>query len=1050
MATEYFMFPASFAQQRLWFLDQMVPGTAFYNMSKASRFPYAINIEVLRKSLHEIVRRHETLRTTFKAVNGQPYQLVASSLELDLSVHDLSQFDPVTREVAASELAQADALRPFDLAKGPLVRASLLKLDHNDYIFLLSMHHIISDVWSVMIFFKELSTLYEYFLQNKPSPLPELPLQYADYSVWQLEYLQESLLQQQVDYWKRKLADLPPLQLPIEKKRPFFQTFHGAHELIGINRDLTHGIRKISQQENVTLFMTLLAAFVALLHKYSNQLDIVVGAPMAGRNQMEVENLIGFFVNSIIIRTKLSADFSFRQLLQEVKAVSLEAFAHGDLPFEKLVEELHPQRDLSRNPLFQVLFQMAAAREGITVSSDKHPVDVKVNTSKFDLTLSMAEEDDRLIGYIEYNTDLFLQQTIFRMVNHYVQLLQNIVANPSIRLADIELLDRQEKETMLIAWNRTGRAYPVNRFVHEIIVENALRFPGKIAVYSEREKITYGEMLLLASRLANYLVHSGAGPETTVAVCMDRSISMVITHLAILLSGAAFLPLDPAYPDDRLAFMLQDVGPGMLITEQHHAGKFNDPTIPVTITGQGNWFEGFSDSPPRVALNPHNRAYIMFTSGSTGKPKGVEICHSGLLNMVCWNVETYGITPADNCLQMATPAYDAYVYEIFPCLVAGATAYLVDDFSRTSSLQLKHIIFEKQVSVCFLPTALAESIVRESWPSIQPLRILGAAGEKLKTIPSHPLPFRFLNLYGPTENTVIASWFEVVPGNYGQPPIGRPVANTRLYILDARLNPVPVGVTGELFIGGKSLARGYYGRPALTAERFIPDPFSEEPGSRLYRTGDLVRYLPDGNIDFVGRADHQVKLRGFRIELEEIEKQLLEHPDVTEACVLVRELSPENSALVAYVAVKKEKEPGTADIRASLKERLPVFMLPSLFIFLDELPKSFSGKVDRKALPLPEQEKRQQIESHAPLSQMERTISHIWKQYLPVEKVEMDANFFDMGGHSLMMAQVHFRLKEALGVDIRLMDLFQYPTIHSLSKYLESVPAGKVVTAGQV
>ncbi len=1050
MATEYFMFPASFAQQRLWFLEQMAPGTASYNMSRATRFPYAINVAVLKKSLNEIVRRHETLRTTFKTVNGQPYQLVASSLELDIFVHDVSQLDAVRREAAASELAHADALRSFDIANGPLIRASLVKLGSSDYIFLLSMHHIISDVWSVMIFFNELGALYESFLQNKPSPLPELPLQYADYAVWQLDYLKERALQQQVDFWKRKLADLPPVQLPFEKKRPVFQSFRGAHEWIGINKDLTNELRRISQQENVTLFMTLLSAFVALLYRYSNQQDIVVGVPVAGRNQLEVENLIGFFVNSIIIRTKFAPDFSFRQLLREVKSVSLEAFAHSDLPFEKLVEELHPQRDLSRNPLFQVLFQMAAGREGYTVSPGKDGLDVKVNISKFDLTLSMAEEEGRLTGFFEYNTDLFLQCTIAQMIDHYIHLLKHVVRNPAVQLAEIELLDRREKEIMLKQWNKSERVYPGNSFVHGIIEQNAVRFPDKVALYSEHEKITYGEMMQLVNKMANYLVSLGAAPETTVAVCMDRSVSMVIIHLAILTAGAAFVPFDPAYPDDRLAFMLHDTRPGILILEAQHAGKFDKPAIPVIIVGKEKKYEAFSAIAPKVALDPRNRAYIMFTSGSTGKPKGVEICHEGLMNMVCWNVETYGITSTDQCLQMATPAYDAYVYELFPCLVAGATAYLVDDFSRTSALQLKHIIFEKQLTVCFLPTALAESVVRESWPAVVPLRILGTAGEKLKIVPTHLLPFRFLNLYGPTENTVIASWFEVRPGNYDQPPIGRPIANTRLYILDAHLNPVPVGVTGELFISGKSVARGYYRRASLTAEKFIPDPFSEEPGSRLYRTGDIVRYLTDGNIDFIGREDHQVKLRGLRIELKEIEHQLLEHPDVTEAAVLISELSPQNNALVAYLALKDGKETGAATLRTFLKERLPAFMLPSLFIFLDELPKSFSGKINEKALPPPEKERQKQEESYGHISHMERTISQIWKQYLPVEKVGIDANFFDMGGHSLMMAQVHFRLREALAADISLMDLFQYPTIRSLSKYIESLPAGKELVAGQL
>lgn len=1059
MSTDQYIFPASFAQQRLWFLDQMVPGTAFYNMSKATRFPYYIDISILRKSLNEIVRRHESLRTTFKAVDGQPFQVISASLEIDLPVHDLNKMDTIKREVAARELAHADALRPFDLANGPLIRFSLIRINPNDHVFLLAMHHIISDAWSVVIFFRELSTLYDSFLQQKSSPLPELPLQYADYAVWQQEMLQNIHLEQQVDYWKKQLQDLTPLQLPLDKKRPVLQTFGGDHQNIEIGPELTLLIKRLSQQENVTVFMTMLATFIALLHRYTNQNDIVLGVPMAGRNQVEIENLIGFFINSVIIRSRISPGMSFLQLLHQVKNISLEAFAHGDLPFEKLVEELHPQRDLSRNPLFQVLFQMAAAREGLVSQQANDGMDVKVNTSKFDLTLSMAEDDGRIIGFFEYNTDLFHHETIERMNKHYIQLIQCILNNPSEILDEIDYMDPGEKQTMLYEWNNTSRDYPSGYFIHETITVNALKYPDKLAIYSEKDQVNYASLELLSNQIANFLVQLGAVPEAVIGVCLDRSVSMVVTHLGILKSGAAFVPIDPAYPKERIDFMIRDVKPAIIITENKYASFFNDNAFKLIILERDQErFRSFSTIAPPIPLHPLNRAYVMYTSGSTGKPKGVEICHQGLMNMSNWNVETYGIHPLDRCLQMATPAYDAYVYEIFPCLAAGATAYLVDDISRTSAMQLMHIIFEKQLSVCFLPTALAESIIHENWPLTMPLRILGTAGEKLKSKPHHPLPFHFLNLYGPTENTVIASWHEIKPGEkYEQPPIGRPISNARLYILDAHQNPVPVGITGELYIGGDSVARGYYGRPALTAEKFVPDPFGKDPGKRLYKTGDLVRYLPDGNIDFIGRVDQQVKLRGFRIELEEIEKVLMEHPNISEAAVIINEASTvnfegfeiSNKNLVAYIVSADDQALETLEISQYLKGKLPLFMIPSTYIFIKELPKSFSGKIDKKALPQPTTFVSEPVETELNTT-TERKLIAIWKEFLPFEKINIDANFFDMGGHSLMMAQVHYRLKAALGKDISLVDLFHYPTIRSLSDYLESIPSKKNTTASAV
>ena len=1046
MAIEVFMFPASFAQQRLWFLDQMVSGTPFYNVSKAIKFPFQVNSHVLEMSLNEIVRRHETLRTTFKAIDGQPFQVITSSMKLDLTVHDLTHLSLQDRATSVQQLADCDGAMPFDLSKGPLIRTALIKLDYNDFVFIFSMHHIISDAWSLDIFFNELTILYESFMQGKSSPLPELPLQYADYSVWQLEYLKGKVLEEQVAYWKEKLSGIPPLHLPIDKRRPVFQTFRGVQEIFDLPVSLSDKIRKLSQQQNVTLFMTLLSAFIALLHHYSRQSDIVIGAPIAGRNQTEIENLIGFFVNSIVIRTQLSTDMNFIQLLEKVKAGSLEAFAHGDLPFEKLVEELHPTRDLSRNPLFQVLFQMAATKDAVFNTPDEKNmnVDVKSNISKFDLTLSMADENGVLRGYFEYNTDLFFKQTIVRLISHYNNLLQSIVDNPAALVSDLEVLGASEKQQLLVDWNNNSRRYPAVEFVHQLIEKNAKEFPEQIALFTDKEKITYAELNRQANQLAHFLVSEGITPDTMVAVCMERSIKMIVTHLAILKAGGAFVSLDPAYPAERLAFMLTDSRAPFLITDQRLEKQLRVETSCKRISTDNDWkpIEDLPGYSPLVSLLPQNRAYVIYTSGSTGKPKGVELSHVGLMNLVHWQCETYKISSRDRCLQMATPAYDAYVYELFPCLSAGAAAYLMDDFTRTSSGQLKDKLIEKGITIVFLPTSLAEAVLDEPWPENVPIRILGTAGEKLMRVPSKALPFRFFNLYGPAENTVIATYWPVSPGKKQELlPIGRPVANVWLYILDKRMNPVPIGIPGELYIGGQGLARGYFNRPRLTAEKFVPDPFSDKHGSRLYKTGDLVRYLPDGNIDFIGRIDHQVKLRGYRIELEEIEKVLHSHAGVREAAVILKEIVSGNKAIFAYVSLNPGCTSSPENLRMFLKKKLPAFMLPSSIMVLEDLPKSFSGKIDRKALPDPKQVGSQRgSDYYPPETPIELMISNIWKEFLLVEKISVKENFFDSGGHSLMMAQVHYRLREKLGVEISLIDLFQFPTIRSLARHLEKVP----------
>lgn len=1046
-----FLFPASFAQQRLWFLDQMMPDTAVYNMSTVTQYSFAIDAAVFSKTVNEIVRRHESLRTTFKAVNGQPFQLVDDSLQIEVPLHDLTGLDAAQQEIRVQQLTTWNAVHPFDLQTGPLVRATLVRRAPADHLFLLAMHHIISDAWSVNIFFNELRVLYEAFVTGKPSPLAELPIQYADYAVWQRDYLSGEALARQMDFWKHALDGLAPLPLPLDRPRPAFQSFRGRQYNFTVPESLAGRIRQLSQQQHATVFMTLFACFVVLLHRYARQDDIAIGVPVAGRSQTELEQLIGFFVNSVVIRTKLSPVDNFLHLLQQVRQQSLSAFEHGDLPFEKLVEELHPERDLSRNPLFQVLFQMTAGKEGTASHPTAEAVDLnaQAHISKFDLTLSMSEQGGGLSGYIEYNTDLFFETSIGRIVTQLLTLMESVVEDPEKPIYLLDWMSADEKEQMLRDLNRNDREYDRSRWVHELISEQAARHPDAVAIFSEGEERTFGWLEACSNQLSHLLIRMGIAPDQLVAVALPRNAQMVAVHLAVLKAGAAFVPIDTAYPRDRIAFVLEDLQPRLLITSDELLALLPPANTPMLLMHDA--LARASDEPrepPQVRLLQQHRAYAMYTSGSTGQPKGVELHHGGLLNLVHWNIDAYRLTANDRCLQMATPAYDAYVYELFPALAAGAALYMADDLGRSSAEELRKNIIEKRLTVCCLPTVLGEALLQEPWDGSAPLRLIGTAGDRLSQVPDGPPPFEFFNLYGPTENTVIASFGPVAFDGSGPPSIGRGVANVQLYVLDDFLQPVPAGVVGELYVGGASVGRGYLQRPRLTAERFVPDPFADTQGARLYRTGDLVRWRGEGALDFVGRADHQVKLRGFRIELEEVEKSLLGCAGVREAVAVLQQQRPgaADRSIIAYVATDDSADTSSSSLRASLRERLPTFMVPAEIVVLPALPKSMSGKIDRKALL---QQSGKTVSKNAAQADtgaktpLEKAIANVWTELLPPGNITVERNFFDIGGHSLMMARVQHRLRQLLQRDVPLVDLFQYPTIRSLSQHLESSAANK-------
>ena len=907
--------PLSYAQQRLWFLDQLVADNPFYNESSALRLMFPLDTKALRDSLNEIVRRHEALRTTFHAMAGRPLQRVAAALELEMTVVDLEPLPAADREARALQLAREEARSGFDLARGPLIRTRLLRLGPDDHVFLLTMHHIICDGWSMQVFFNELKTLYASFCARQPSPLPALRIQYTDFAVWQRNWLQGTVLDDQLAYWRTQLANLPPLELPTDRHRPAIPSFVGGREVLRVSTAAWQALERLCEREGVTAFMGLLAAFQTLLFRYSGQEDIAVGSPIANRNRAEVEGLIGFFVNTLVLRTDLSGNPTFQELLARVREVALGAYNHQDLPFEKLVEELQPERDLSRNPLFQATFQLLSVRAEPISERILRSVEVDVQTSKFDLRCDMWTRGGSLEGHLEYSADLFDPATIERMARHFEILLEGIAAAPARRLSELPLLSAGERHTLLVEWNDTSVSRACEGRVHQWFEEQARRRPEALAVSDGRRSLSYGELNRRANRLAHHLRSRGVGPGVLVALCMERSLELVLGAVAVLKAAGAYVPLDPASPPERLAAMLRDCQVPIVLTKDRWAVR-----IPLhgarRLALDGDWGTvrgGDDDLPARGDC--HSLAYVIFTSGSTGQPRGVELRHGGLANLVCWHQREYAVEASDRATLLAAPAFDASVWEIWPYLASGASLHIPDEETHASPAKLVRWLAAEGITLCFLPTPVAEQALDEAWPDDVRLRAMLVGGDKLHRAPPRSVPFSVVNHYGPTEYTVVGTFAPVDPVRDANspPPIGRPIGNTRAYVLDRYLNPVPVGVAGELHLAGDGLARGYLNRPELTAEKFIPNPFDQEgPRALMYKTGDLVRYRPDGNLEFLGRIDHQVKLRGIRIEPGEIECVLREHPAVQEALVVMRDEPETGKALVAYVVPRRAAEPGPA------------------------------------------------------------------------------------------------------------------------------------------
>ncbi|HKG81501.1 MAG TPA: amino acid adenylation domain-containing protein, partial [Pyrinomonadaceae bacterium] len=836
-------------------------------------------------------------------------------------------------------------------------------------------------------------------------------------------------------YWRERLTGAAPvLELPADRVRPAVQSYRGAAARFEVSREVSEGLKELSQREGVTLFMTLLAAFNVLLYRYTGQADIVVGSPIAGRTRAELENLIGFFVNTLVLRTDLSGGPSFRELLGRVRETALGAYAHQDVPFEKLVEELQPERDLSRSPLFQVMFALQNAPqeslrlEGLTLSYLK----TESGVAKFDLSLFMADSSEGIKGALEYNTDLFERETVERLLDHFRILLEAIVHEPQRAVTELPLLSEAERQQLLVEWNETEVEAGWDSCIHQIFEEQVARTPAATALVFEDERLSYAELNQRANQLAHHLQSLGVGPEVLVGILMERSVEMVVSLLAVLKAGGAYVPLDPQYPAERVAFMLADTSAPVLLTQQRLLASLPAHEAQVICVDQLD-HDGESTANPESGVTSFNLAYVIYTSGSTGRPKGVEIHHHGIRNLVRWHQHQFAVNASDLATQVANIGFDAAGWEIWPYLTAGASLYLLPKAAQLIPEELRDRIVHEEVTISFLPTPLAENLLQLDWPDEAKLRVLLTGGDRLVQYPNEGVKFTVVNNYGPTESTVVASSGEIGPrgDRENNPDIGRPIWNTRLYVLDATMEPVPVGVAGELYIGGDGLARGYLGRAELTAERFIADPFGGA-GGRLYRTGDLVRYLADGSLEYIGRGDEQVKLRGFRIELGEIEAALQSEAEVKEAVVIVREDVPGEKRLVAYVVSGR----ASGDLRTALREKLPEYMVPSAFVFLAELPLTPNGKVDRKALPAPEID-FSSIDYRAPRTPVEEILCGIWAEVLGVKGVGVDANFFEVGGHSLKATQVISRIRESFQVELPLRTIFEAPTIELLAASVE-------------
>jgi amino acid adenylation domain-containing protein len=1041
----------SYAQQRQWFLWQWAPHSAAYNIPTALRLQGPLDVSALERSVQALIERHETLRTVFSQETAQPLQVVLPAGPFALEAHQLSAELANDADASIQAFVQTQSQKTFDLQHGPLLRAALLQVTPNDHVLVLTLHHIVSDGWSLQVMIEELVQLYAGFNLGHDAGLPALPIQYADYALWQRQWMEAGEQERQLAYWQEKLGgEQPVLELPMDRPRSIEQSFAGASHNLILDPALSNALKTFARQENVTLFVVLLASFQALLHRYSGQADIRVGVPNANRGRVEIERLIGFFVNTQVLKADIDGQMSFVDLLRQVKQTAQQAQAHQDLPFEQLVEALEPGRSLSHSPLFQVMFNHQAERRASVETRlnglNIEPLEWQSQTAQFDLTLNTTEQAHGIEAVLKYATDLFDAATIERLAQHWNALLRAIVAEPTQRIGQLSMLDAGQQQRLLAQWNPERVQQPLEQCIHQAIEAQAERYPEAVAVTYDGQRLTYAELNRRANQWAHALIARGVGPDVRVGVAVERSLDMIVAILAVLKAGGAYVPLDPGYPDDRLSYMIEDSGIDLLLTQGHLLAQLPVPTGLACLDLHQAPEHGIETN-PLCLTTPDSLAYVIYTSGSTGKPKGALLPHGNVMRLFSATEHWFDFGPQDSWTLFHSYAFDFSVWEIFGALLYGGKLVVVPHDITRSPEDFYTLLCDENVTVLNQTPSAFKPLMQVASESTRTnsLRYVVFGGEALEVQSLRPWFERFgdraptlINMYGITETTVHVTYRPLSMADLQQShssPIGEPIVDLSWYLLDSALNLVPQGCIGELYIAGAGLARGYLNQAGMTATRFVPDPFNPQAGERLYRTGDLARLRGDGVIEYIGRIDHQVKIRGFRIELGEIEAQLLKHPDVREAVVLaVDGISGQQLAtwIVANEVLDAEGQGALRDsIKAHLRETLPDYMVPVSWAFLERLPLTANGKLDRKQLPHPEVAQVQEVYA-APRNQLEQRLAEIWQDVLKVERVGLNDNFFELGGDSIISIQVVSRARQA-GIRFTPKDIFQHQTVQRLA-----------------
>ncbi|QKG84618.1 amino acid adenylation domain-containing protein [Kroppenstedtia pulmonis] len=1036
--------PVSSAQKRLWFLEQLYPHHPFYNIPLLFRIRGRISETALQQSIQEIIQRHEILRTTFSEEEGDPVQVIAEELPFKMEILEIEKDSLIQMEERAMELLFEEAQLPFNLVTGPLIRAKLIRLSEEDHFFMINIHHIVADGWSMGVLYQELETLYETYLTGNSSPLPELQIQYADYTLWQNEWFEGEEMQRQLSYWKKKLSgELPVLQLPWDFSRPNRQSFRGKSITFIIPERLTSSLRKLSQREGTSLYMTLLTAFKTLLYRYTGQEDLIVGLPIANRRLQETEALIGFFVNTLLLRSFPSDKMTFLDFLRQIQEDTVEAYANQDVPYEKVVESIQPDRDLSRASIFQVLFNFASTPDLKLKDVLVEPYDIDNHTAKFDLEVLLQEDSDHMIGLVEYSTDLFKEETISRIFDHYLVLLNSIAEDPNQSLSQLKMMTEPEVRQVIVEWNQTVTDDLSEKCLHHIFEEQAEKTPDKKAIIFKGDALTYRELNAMANGLAQQLRERGVGPDVPVGICMERSLEMIIGVLGVLKAGGGYVPLDPNFPEDRLSYILEDSNAPVILTQSSFQALLQKTKGEQILCDYLQEITPIERNPD-ADVSPENLMYVIYTSGSTGKPKGIAMDHRPLVNLILWQNKNL-LSPEANVLQFSTLNFDMSCHEIFATFNNGGTLVLVDERTRKDPEALFGLILDEKINRVHLPYIAFQQLaeVADQFDQNQcKLQEITVSGEQFRITPqiknwiSQLEGCRIQNHYGPSETHVVTSYMidHLAQEENPLPPIGKPIDNTEVYILDSQLKPVPVGVPGELYIGGICLARGYLNRDDLTHERFILDPFSNSPNARLYKTGDLARFLSDGNIDYLGRIDDQLKIRGYRVEPGEVESVINKFPGVQETVVVGHEESNQ-AFLAAYIVADQRLDQD--HLTAYLKEQIPEYMIPTVFTQIESLPLTPSGKVSRRSLPKPERNLLTRNKTE-PETEMEKQIAAIWAEVLNYEQIAKEDHFFELGGHSLLATKVISRIRSSFNRDFPLHWIFDYPRLSELTARIES------------